>query len=65
MRIVVDRDRCSALGVCESLAPELFEVQDDGSLKILNEHPEGSLCAAARAAVDDCPTGALAITEAD
>jgi ferredoxin len=45
------------------MAPELFEVQDDGSLKILNERPEGSLCAAARAAVDDCPTGALAITE--
>jgi ferredoxin len=65
MRIVVDRDKCSALGVCESLAPELFEVQDDGSLTVLNERPEGGLCAAARAAVDGCPTGALAITEGD
>jgi ferredoxin len=65
MRIVVDRDKCSALGVCESLAPELFEVRDDGSLTIFNDRPEDGLCAAARAAVDGCPTGALAITEED
>jgi ferredoxin len=63
MRIVVDRDKCSALGICESLAPELFEVQDDGSLTILNERPEGELRTAARDAVDGCPTSALAITE--
>lgn len=63
MRITVDRSKCTALGVCESLAPELFEVQEDGSLIILNERPEGSLCSAAREAVEGCPTEALRIEE--
>lgn len=63
MKITVDQGKCSALGICESLAPELFEVQDDGSLVILNERPEGSICDAARDAVEGCPTGALTIFE--
>lgn len=65
MRIVVDQGKCSALGICESLAPELFEVQDDGSLVILSERPEGGLCGAAREAVEGCPTEALSIIEED
>jgi ferredoxin len=63
MRLIVDQTRCSALGICESLAPELFEVQDDGSLAILDEHPTGSRCQAARDAVEGCPTEALSIVE--
>jgi len=31
VRIVVDRDRCTGLGMCEAEAPDLFEVQDDGT----------------------------------
>jgi ferredoxin len=63
MKITVDRKKCTALGVCESLAPDLFEVQQDGSLAILNEHPEGSLCEAAREAAEGCPTEALRVEE--
>jgi ferredoxin len=63
MRIIVDQGKCSALGICESLAPELFEVQDDGSLVILDERPEGSMCDAAREAVEGCPTAALTLLE--
>ena len=65
MRVVVDHGKCSALGICESLAPDLFEVQDDGSLTILNERPADGLCESARDAVEGCPTGALSIVEDD
>jgi ferredoxin len=65
MKITVDHQKCSALGICESLAPELFEVQDDGSLDILDERPPGRLHDAAREAVDGCPTGALSIVDQD
>jgi ferredoxin len=65
VRVVVDHGKCSALGICESLAPDLFEVQDDGSLVILNERPAGRLCESAREAVEGCPTGALTIFEQD
>jgi ferredoxin len=63
MKIVVDRNKCSALGICESLAPELFEVQEDGSLTILDERPGEDMRAAAEAAVEGCPTEALAIID--
>jgi ferredoxin len=30
MKIVVDRAKCTAIGICESLAPAHFEVNEDG-----------------------------------
>ncbi|HEY1973453.1 MAG TPA: ferredoxin [Pseudonocardia sp.] len=63
MRIVVDRDRCTGLGMCEAEAPDLFEVQDDGSLKVLNACPAQDQREAAEAAVESCPTEALSIVE--
>lgn len=63
MRIVVDQDKCSALGICESVAPDLFEVQDDGSLVILEEKPGSDMHDVAREAVEGCPTAALTIIE--
>jgi ferredoxin len=63
MRITVDRDKCTGLGMCEAEAPDLFEVQDDGSLLVLNEQPDDDQLEAARAAVESCPTEALRIVE--
>ncbi|MGQ0623838.1 MAG: ferredoxin [Sporichthyaceae bacterium] len=63
MRIVVDYVKCTGLGMCEAEAPDLFEVQDDGSLKVLNDHPGSHELAAAQAAVDSCPTEALSLVE--
>lgn len=63
MRIVVDRDRCTGLGMCEAEAPELFEVQDDGTLRILTDRPEPACRAVAEAAVEACPTEALRLRE--
>ena len=63
MRIVVNYDKCTGLGMCEAEAPDLFEVQDDGSLSVLNERPGDDQLAAAQAAVDACPTEALSLVE--
>jgi ferredoxin len=63
MRIVVDRDKCTGLGMCEAEAPDLFEVQDDGSLTVLNDHPGAGDREAAEAAVMACPTEALSLVE--
>src|SRR5258708_415346 len=48
MRIVVDRDKCTGLGMCEAEAPDLFEVQDDGSLLVLLDCPGSTARDAAR-----------------
>ena len=63
MRLVVDYKKCTGLGMCEAEAPELFEVTDDGSLRVLNEAPSEALHAEALAAVEACPTEALSIVE--
>jgi len=63
MRIVVDYAKCTGLGMCEAEAPDMFEVQDDGSLIVLNETPSEEQRAEAEAAVESCPTDALSIVE--
>jgi ferredoxin len=63
MRIVVDFDKCSGLGLCEAEAPDLFEVQDDGSLVVLDDSPGSDQLDVARAACEACPTEALALVD--
>ncbi|MBC3191095.1 ferredoxin [Pseudonocardia sp. C8] len=65
MRIVLDESKCSGLGMCEAEAPDLFEVQDDGSLRVLDDRPPEDQYEVARAACDACPTEALSIVEDD
>ena len=37
MKVVVDRSRCSSIGMCEAIAPDLFEIGPDGALHILQD----------------------------
>ncbi|MGY1689946.1 ferredoxin [Geodermatophilus sp. SYSU D01105] len=63
MRVVVDRERCIGSGQCEVLAPEVFEVGDDGVVAVLRPEPGAEDEAAVRDAVAQCPTTALSLTE--
>jgi ferredoxin len=63
MRIVIDHNKCTGLGMCEAEAPDLFEVQEDGSLLVLIERPSADQRAELEAAVESCPTEALSIVE--
>ncbi|NLV54099.1 MAG: ferredoxin [Acidimicrobiales bacterium] len=61
-RVVVDRDLCQGHGVCESEAPEVFEVPKR-EVVVLAERPGDDQRAAVEAAVKFCPTHALSIVE--
>ncbi|KLL11249.1 MULTISPECIES: ferredoxin [Protofrankia] len=63
MRIVVDHSRCTGLGMCESIAEDVFEVQSDGSLRILIEEIDPARREEIQAAVDSCPTEALKLVD--
>ncbi|WP_341230342.1 ferredoxin, partial [Nocardioides salarius] len=39
MRIEVDRDRCEGLGMCEAMASDVFEIDDDEVMHVLVEEP--------------------------
>ena len=63
MRLTVDYTKCSGVALCEAEAPDLFEVQDDGTLLQLVERPGEARREAAEAAVASCPYQALQIVE--
>jgi ferredoxin len=63
MKIVVDFEVCASNGVCMGIAPELFEVRDDGYLYVLDEHPGEDKRELLVQAVNSCPTGAISILE--
>lgn len=59
MRIELDEDRCVGSGGCVLEASQLFDLTDDGTAVVLDDHPEASLHEAARLAAAACPTGAI------
>ncbi|MBW2315243.1 MAG: ferredoxin [Deltaproteobacteria bacterium] len=59
MKIIVDYDLCEANAVCMAEAPEVFEVDEDDKLNILNEEPGEELRTKLEAAVRLCPKQAL------
>ncbi|WP_183093185.1 ferredoxin [Nocardioides stalactiti] len=61
MKCVVDFEKCTGLGICESLAPEFFEVNDDGDLLLLKEDITDAELQEVEEAVAGCPTEALSI----
>lgn len=62
-RIVVDMDLCQGHGVCESEAPDLFEVDGDHKVRVLDDTPDESQRSALELAVKYCPTHALSVIE--
>ncbi len=64
-RIVFDDDLCQGHGVCESEAPELFEVNRERKVELLDATPSDDRRRAAELAVKYCPTHALSIVDDD
>jgi ferredoxin len=63
MKVQIDFAKCTGLGICESLAPEFFEVNDAGDLVLLKEDVPPDKVADLAAAVAGCPTEALRLAE--
>ncbi len=61
MKIEVDRGRCSGIGICESIAPEVFEISDDGALMLLHDTTDSRNKADVTEAVRACPARALGL----
>lgn len=61
MKVVVDFDKCQSNAVCMGIAPEVFEVRDDGFLYILDENPSEEMRGKMDEAVRSCPTQAISL----
>lgn len=63
MRVVVDWDLCESNALCMAAAPEVFELQDDDTLLILQETPDESLRDKVANAVHACPKMAISLQD--
>ena len=60
MKVVVNQSNCIGCGACESICPEMFQINDEGFSTVIGKeedftnHEEEI-----RDAVDSCPTGAI------
>ena len=63
MKVIVDMDKCQDHGQCAFSAPEVFEINDEGKLVVLNESPDESLRDAVEEAADVCPVQAITIED--
>lgn len=63
MKAYVDKETCIGCGLCPSVAPEVFEMDDDGKAKTITEEvPDGSE-ELSKEAEASCPTAAISVEE--
>lgn len=63
MRVVVDWDLCESNALCMAAAPEVFQLQDDDTLLILQETPDESLRDKVKSAIHACPKQAISLQD--
>jgi ferredoxin len=63
MKVVVDFDLCQSNAVCQGLAPEVFEVRDDGYLYLLQDNPDEALRSKVESAARSCPVQAISVED--
>jgi ferredoxin len=61
MKIKVDFDLCESNALCEAIAPDVFELDDDDYLQLKTEETTDENIADVRRAVASCPRAAISI----
>ena len=61
MKVKADFDLCESNAVCVGIAPDVFEVDDDDYLQILDDEVTDENRARVEQAVASCPKAALSI----
>ena len=61
MKVQVDFDLCESNALCEALAPDVFELDDDDVLHVLIESPPDDRLEQMREAATRCPKQAITV----
>lgn len=62
-RIEVDSEICYGTGSCATLAPEIFGINEDGVVELLD--PSAGDGEEVRQAIRECPSGAIRLVDED
>jgi ferredoxin len=65
MKIKVDFDLCESNAMCEALAPDVFELDDDDFLQLNTDQVTDENEQRVRQAVAACPRAAISLVEVD
>jgi ferredoxin len=63
MKVIVNWGLCDGNGNCAQAAPEIFALDENDSLTVLQENPDEALRKKAEAAIRVCPKNALSLEE--
>lgn len=61
-QVTIDRSLCNGYGVCEALAPDVFELDNNGLAILRTGVSEDE---AVREACDNCPMGAITLVKVE
>jgi len=62
MKAYVDKDTCISCGLCPSLCPEVFEMEDDGKAGVTTEVVPADAEGSAKEAEESCPVNAISVS---
>lgn len=62
IHVEVDAARCDGFGYCEQQAPEVFRLDDEGTVTVLRADIPPELAARVEGATRACPVAALRLT---
>lgn len=68
MKVSIDQEKCSVCATCVAIAPEVFEMKDDGSVNVKDEYmgkeiTDEALQEKVREAASSCPSMAIVVEE--
>lgn len=63
MKAFVDKNTCIGCGLCESICPKVFKMNDQGVAEAINEEVDASVVGEAQEARDQCPVEAINVEE--
>jgi len=60
MKVVVNHNNCIGCGACESICPEIFQINDEGLSSVIGKEEDfNNFKDEIQDAVDSCPTSAI------
>ena len=63
MKVRADFDLCESNALCESFAPDVFQIDDDDYLQVLDDKVTDENRARIDQAIASCPKAALSLVE--
>lgn len=62
MKAMLEKEGCIACGLCASLCPEVFQMENDGKAGVIQEDVPDNVLGSAKEAEENCPVSVIALS---